>query len=345
MKLESPKLNSESEVDLTLLVCTYNRCADLRELLETAVSQQMHGKFSYEILVVDNNSNDATRDVVESFIARGHDNVRYLFEPKQGKSNALNTGLSAIRGWCYAITDDDFLLPNNWAYEILEGFRNHPQVAFVSGKVIPEWESEVPAWLTKKHWAAIAMSDYGDDEFYVDSNNQVCLLACSFRLSEVREVGDYHSELGPTLAAGGAIEDLELLQRLWSAGKKGVYLPHLSFRHKATADRLTKEYHRRWHTSHGRNYAIMRHHDVEKSASRLFDVPVYLYREAMKDGFSWLRYSLQGNRDEAFWHETHLRFFIGFFQQRRRDRSQSGAQRLSQEILGLFGLLARRTTQ
>ena len=344
MKLESLNQNSEARVDLTLLVCTYNRCDDLRELLETAVSQEMHGKYSYEILVVDNNSTDATRSVVESFVTQGHDNLRYLFEPKQGKANALNTGLPAIRGWCYAIADDDFLLPHNWAYEILEGFRKHPHVAFVSGKVLPEYQGEVPDWLTKKHWSAIAMSDYGDDEFYVDLSNQVCLLACSFRSSDVREVGDYHSELGPKSSGTGGIEDLELLQRLWSAGKKGVYLPHLSFRHKATADRLTKAYHRRWHTDHGRQYAIMRHEEVEKSASRLFDVPVYLYREAMKDGCRWLWYSLQGNRDEAFWHETHLRFFRGFFRQRRSDRRRSGAQRLSQEILGLFGLIARRTT-
>ena len=82
--------NSErAEVDITLLVCTYNRASDLRELLETALAQETGDSFTYEVLVVDNNSNDGTRDVVESFIDRGHNNLRYIFESKQGLNARL----------------------------------------------------------------------------------------------------------------------------------------------------------------------------------------------------------------------------------------------------------------
>jgi glucosyl-dolichyl phosphate glucuronosyltransferase len=155
-------------VDITLLVCTYNRSGDLRELLETALAQETGGEFTYEVLVVDNNSTDDTRAVVEGFVAAGHANLRYLFEEKQGKSHALNSGLRALRGWAYVITDDDFILPKDWAKGIYEGFRDHPDVAFVSGKVLPRWEREPPAWLTTEHWSALAMADYGEEEFLTD---------------------------------------------------------------------------------------------------------------------------------------------------------------------------------
>src|ERR1041385_845497 len=256
--------STASKVDLSLLVCTYNRCDDLRELLETALTQETEGRFSYEVVVVDNNSTDKTRSVVEEFLSAGHKNLRYLFEERQGKSHALNTGLKAVRGWAYVITDDDFLLPPDWTRGIYDGFVQHPDVAFVSGKVLPLWQAEPPSWLTTRHWSALAMADYGEKQFITDESNQICLLACAFRVADVVAVGGYHGELGPQKGRTGATEDLDLLIRLWKSGRKGLYLPHVSFRHKATADRLTKRYHRRWHRDHGRSYAIMRSDETEQ---------------------------------------------------------------------------------
>ena len=83
-------------VDLTLLVCTFNRSDDLREMLETALAQETDGAFTYDVIVVDNNSTDGTRAVVENLIASGHANLHYLFEERQGKSCALNTGLASV---------------------------------------------------------------------------------------------------------------------------------------------------------------------------------------------------------------------------------------------------------
>src|SRR5262245_66572399 len=84
-------------VDITLLVCTYNRSADLREMLDTVLAQVTGGRFTFEVLIVDNNSTDDTRNLVERYIARGQGNVRYVFEGVQGKSHALNRGLQAAQ--------------------------------------------------------------------------------------------------------------------------------------------------------------------------------------------------------------------------------------------------------
>ena len=310
------------KVDLSLLVCTYNRSEDLRELIETALAQETEGRFSYEVVVVDNNSTDNTRAVVEEFLSAGHENLRYLFEAKQGKSHALNTGLQAVRGWAYVITDDDFVLPTDWARGIYDGLTKNPDVSFVSGKVLPLWQGECPDWLTNQHWSALAMADYGEEQFITDESNQICLLACAFRVADVKAVGGYHGELGPQKGRTGATEDLDLLIRLWKSGRKGLYLPHVSFRHKATADRLTKSYHRRWHRDHGRSYAIMRSDETEKGTRQIFGVPAYMYREAMRDFASWLTCAVRGRTAEAFWHETRLRFFQGFFVKRRADHAR-----------------------
>ena len=316
----------------TLLVCTFNRSDDLRDMLESALAQDTEGSFTYDVLVVDNNSSDGTRAVVEDLIARGHRNLKYLFEGQQGKSYALNTGLRAVRGDIYTIADDDFILPPRWLRGIVEGFRMHPDVSFVSGKVLPQWQGEIPGWLTPDLWSALALADYGDREFFVDRTHQRCLLACSFRRADVEAVGGYHSALGVTKDVIGGVEDLEILQRLWKAGRRGVYLPHLAFYHKVPASRLTKSYHRRWHTGHGRFYAMLRDEDYERSAARLFDVPAHLYKSAAAAALQWGAATLRGSRAEAFACETRVRFFLGFFHERRRQYAAAGGRPALREL-------------
>jgi glucosyl-dolichyl phosphate glucuronosyltransferase len=319
-------------VDLTLLVCTFNRSRDLREMLETALAQETDGTCTYEVVVVDNNSSDDTRAVVESFTARGHRNLRYFFEGTQGKSHALNTGLAAARGGIYTIADDDFILPPEWVKRIYEGFRAHPDASFVGGKVLPLWQGDAPEWLGVEQWSAIALADYGDEEFYTDESHQVCLLACSFRRSDVEAVGGYRSGLSVSNGLIGGVEDLEILQRLWKAGRKGIYLPGLAFHHKVPRNRLTKTYYRRWHVGHGRFYATMHDADFERSAARLFDVPAHMYKQAVAAALDWVACKVRGRSREAFMHETRLCFFSGFFRQRRREYLEGGERRTFAEI-------------
>lgn len=309
-------------VDLTLLVCTFNRSDDLGEMLETALAQDTDGAFTYDVIVVDNNSTDGTRAVVEHLIARGHANLHYLFEERQGKSCALNTGLAAVQGWIYTIADDDFLLPKDWLKKIVSAFRSNPDVSFVSGKVLPLWQGEVPPWLSQDHWSALALADYGDHEFYADERKQVCLLACSFRVAAVEAVGGYRTGLSVSKDLIGGVEDLDILQRLWKSGRKGLYLPGLAFRHKVPAVRMTKAYHRRWHTGHGRFYATLRDPEFERSTARLFDVPAHMYRAVAAAALGWLTSLVRRRPDAAFVYETRVRFFLGFFRQRRRESAR-----------------------
>ena len=331
-----------AEPTLTLLVCTYNRADDLADLLRTALSQQTDGTCTFEILVVDNNSADGTRLVVDELVARGHTNLRYLFEPRQGKSHALNTGLEAIRTPLYTIADDDFVLPPEWVQNIVDVFRARPDVSFVSGKVLPLWQATVPSWLNRDHWSAVALADYGDHEFEASSANPVCLLACSFRLADVRAAGGYDTALGVSAQQVGGVEDLEILQRLWNSGRKGVYVPTISFQHKVGASRLTKRYHRQWHAGHGRFYAALRDPAVEDSGARLGDVPGHLYRQAAAAGLAWCAQVLRVNFDRAFLFETRLWFFAGFFRGRRAERRAAGAPGIATEVLGFVRDLARR---
>ena len=71
--------------DVSVCICTYNRCERLRSALESVLGQQADG-VRFEVIVVDNNSTDETKQVVDSVVGRGHLNLRYVFEGRQGLS-------------------------------------------------------------------------------------------------------------------------------------------------------------------------------------------------------------------------------------------------------------------
>jgi len=88
-------------------------------------------------------------------------------------------------------------------------------------------------------------------------------------------------------------------------------------------ERLNKSYHRRWHTGHGHFYAVMRDPEWERSSFRVAGVPGHLYKETASHALGWLSRIVTGNTDAAFLHECRLRFFSGFYRQRRRQISQT----------------------
>ena len=79
-------------IEITVILCTYNRCQRLSKALASVAASVVPGSLDWEVLVIDNNSADQTRDVIEDFCHRYPGRFRYLLETKQGKSFALNTG-------------------------------------------------------------------------------------------------------------------------------------------------------------------------------------------------------------------------------------------------------------
>ncbi|HXG65870.1 MAG TPA: glycosyltransferase [Blastocatellia bacterium] len=310
--------------EISVIISTYNRCHILGEALDSVLSEQ-EGNARYEVIVVDNNSVDDTRQVVASFIARGHHNLRYLLECRQGVSYARNAGIAAAKAPILAFFDDDVCVARNWLSGIKRALEEHPEVDFVGGKVLPRWETPPPPWLTRAHWAPLALVDFGEEPLYVNSRNPLCLVTANLaiRRAAIVEVGLFAPELQRVRDGIGSMEDSELLIRLWRHGRQGLYLPDLTVVTRVPDERLTKDYHRRWHTGHGYFYALAHFEEIERTtAGWLYGAPAHLYKQAMLDAAGWLRCMATGKWDDAFRYETRLRFFSGFFRQRRREATR-----------------------
>ncbi len=121
-------------MNISVILCTFNRCRLLQAALESAVASRMPPGTGWEVLVVDNNSKDQTREVVEDFSRRYPGRFRYLFEGRPGKSYALNTGIAAAKGDVLAFMDDDVTVDPEWLQSLVEPLRgeNLPGLAGVS---------------------------------------------------------------------------------------------------------------------------------------------------------------------------------------------------------------------
>jgi GT2 family glycosyltransferase len=103
---------------ISVIVCTYNRGIELQAALEALLALKTNGRFSYEIVVVDDASIDATPDVVAEVASRAEVAVRYVRGDGRGIAAARNRGVAESRGAWVAFTDDDQLTDADWLYEL-----------------------------------------------------------------------------------------------------------------------------------------------------------------------------------------------------------------------------------
>ena len=295
---------------LSVILPTFNRADSLKRALDALLRQTaMPG--SYEVVVVDNNSTDGTATVVALI---NDPRLRLIAESRQGLSFARNAGLAAARGDIVAFTDDDVEVAPDWVETIIASLARHPEVDGLGGRVLPSWQCGRPGWLTREHWAPLALQDHGDSRRIFDSATPIGLIGANvaFRREVFDRVGAFSPDVQRVKDGIGSTEDHELLTRLYGSGGRMLYLPKMLVMTRVPGDRCDRRYHRRWHEGHGRFYALMRLPEMERARVTAFGVPGHLLREAARNIGAWARCALTADWDRAFLAELRLRFVKGF---------------------------------
>ncbi len=323
---------------VSVVLCTLNRRALLEGALDALVRQQ--DAPAYEVLLVDNGSTDGTA-VLADAVRRRFPSLRYLLEPRRGLAHARNAGVALARGAYIAFTDDDVRVAPDWVRTIADAFAAAPRAACVGGPVLPQWPAAPPAWLTRDHWAPLALVDYGPDPLVVSHARPLCLVGANvaFRAEPLAGVGLFDPLLQRVGDGVGSVEDHDLLIRLWDAGGHGVYWPALKVVADVQAERLTLAYHRRWHRGHGRFCARMGWSLLEATGlGTVLGVPAHMYRRATTDAAVWVRSRLLRAEADALAADMRLQFFAGFMWE--RIRRGAGGRKLRLPLSG-FRRVAR----
>lgn len=307
--------------DISVVVPTYNRGRQLEPLLVSLLAQEARG-VRYEVVVVDNNSTDDTRRVVDELASTApHRPLRYVFEPRQGVSYARNTGVANTSAPLVVFLDDDGVPGQDWVWSMKRAFDEHPEADCIGGRIKPRWVHPRPSWLTAPHWGPIAVQDRVHAAYLNTRQASACLLSAN--LGCRREAFDAVGGFSPDYPRG---QDREFEMRLWRAGKQGLYLPDMDVTVDVPAERLTRRYHRGWQATTGKYHALMRYRDTLSAdgamieeptdAPRIFGSPRFLYREFVTHVGGYVRAAVTFNADRRFFHETRLWYYVSFFRTR-----------------------------
>ena len=310
-----------AQLPATVLICTYDRCRLLQETLESL--QGLATARTWDIVVVDNNSTDETRQVVRDFADRASVHVDYVFEPRQGKSHALNTGVGHARGEIIAFTDDDVRVAPGWLDEACAPLDSDPSVQYTGGPVRPLWGGTPPRWLDRTRgdlWGTLAILDYGPAPFIFEERCRVPLgVNMAVRRSLMECIGGFHPDLGRRGRSLLGQEQAEFLARACSRGARGQYQPQMEVWHHVPASRLTKSYFRRWWywkgVSRARVDAMHRRTELGldlRTVPHIAGVPRYVWGQIPREAAKWIGSLAIGRRCAAMRHKMHLAYSVGY---------------------------------
>jgi glycosyltransferase involved in cell wall biosynthesis len=227
----------------------------------------MPSDVEWEVLIVDNNSSDCTREVTDEFCRQDGSHFRYLFEPHQGKSFALNSGIHEARGAILAFTDDDVTVEPDWLHNLTSNLHSGEWVG-AAGRVLRTWTCPPPRWLSlqpryeKMAWALVSF-DLNRAAGELPSGCPPVGANMAFRKGMFSKHGGFRIDLGPRgndtgispgqRVVGGVYEDTEFGRRLLHHGERLRYEPSAVVYHPVQERRLTKEYFLTWWFGRGRD--------------------------------------------------------------------------------------------
>jgi glycosyltransferase involved in cell wall biosynthesis len=285
---------------LSIVVATYNRAHLLQGTLEALAAQEVPDSLRWEIVVVDNNSQDTTAEVVAAFRTAARIPVRYVFEPEQGLSRARNRGIGEAAGPIIAFTDDDVLPAPDWIAQIavaLDRWSAHG----VGGRILPRWDASPPHWLTGSRplLDRLAIMDVDAGGLLARppvGRARVWGANMAFRRELFDRVGAFDPRLGlvgKRLARG---EETDLVDRALDHGLRIAYDPAPTVLHLIGRDRMRKAYFRRLAFDH----AQAETRRMSPPAGRaLLGAPLWAYRAVLSDLRRWVAPALD-RRPDAF---------------------------------------------
>ena len=245
---------SPAGLSISVIVCTYNRSASLAATLESLAASQLPASVPWEVMVVDNNSTDTTREVVETFRRRHPQVFRYLFEPRSGKSNALNTGIKHAQGKVLAFVDDDVTVESTWLHHLTASLHDE-EWSGAGGRILPARAFGRPAWFSLEELGGILFGhfDFGDQPRELGRAPFGANMA--FRKEMFERYGGFQVDLGPGPDPGTTRlnEDTEFGRRLISAGERLRYEPSAAVYHPVAPDRLNQKFFLVWWFDYGRS--------------------------------------------------------------------------------------------
>lgn len=299
-------------MDLSVIICTYNRSANLDSCIDALENQKDCAGINWEIVIVDNNSSDDTAVVIKR-LQEGCERIKYVFEKQQGLSWARNRGIEETESRYLAFIDDDIRVDANWLKSIYDCFERYKCNA-VGGRIYVDSPGPLPVWIQEDMRGFLGHRDFGDEQFQMDGYQQfpfggnMCLARSAIEMVgkfDVRMGRKGEGKIASELFKG---EETDYFNRLADAGGVIYYEPKAIVWHKILPHQLVKRFFRTIHFVAGLQKAGL---DKTVYQRRFLNVPLFVYRQALWAVFRYLWQLFTKGPSLAFRQQMNVGYFWG----------------------------------
>lgn len=235
---------------VSVVICCYNSEARLSKTLQHIAKQNVEFGILWEVIIVNNNSNDRTSEVAklewEKYNCRAQ--FKIINEIKPGLSFTREKGIIESKFEYILFCDDDNWLNEDYIQTVVELLNNDNKIAAVGGYGTAVSNSVLPEWF-EKYEAGYAVGKRGCNTGYLNGNHLLTGAGMAFRKSLYLEAFSKLPSLltdrkGDELSSGG---DSEICLRFMLMGYRLYFDERLVFKHFIPAERLTLDYKEKLH--------------------------------------------------------------------------------------------------
>lgn len=225
---------------VSIIIPTFNRAKILGQTVESCISQT-YPKDKFEIIVVDNNSTDNTRQIVEKLQSKSPVTLKYLFEPRQGAHIARNMAAKSSESEILYFTDDDMILDKDVLINITKVFDLNFNVGVAGGKVLPKWEFDPPEWLLK-YFKNGSLSLIEKSEKLIIASYDLGIFSCHQAILKdvLFKCGGFNPDIVKEKLIGNGETGLNI--KILEAGYNFAYVDDAVSYHTIPRSRMTQKY-------------------------------------------------------------------------------------------------------
>jgi glycosyltransferase involved in cell wall biosynthesis len=228
---------------LSIIICSYNRASYISDAL-TSLYVQSSGLDNFEVIIVDNNSTDNTKEVYAQW-RQTNTNGQFTFisETKQGASFARNTGAAIAKGEWVCFMDDDAVATTDYVKNIIKHIQDQPFIVGFGGRIIPKYIPSEPKWMSYYVSSLVGNFDYAPTACAFENGKYPLESNMIVKKSVYDQIGGFNVNLPGvvgTLRIGG--EGKELFYKIIALGHTIYYDPSICVHHVVEVKKLTSEY-------------------------------------------------------------------------------------------------------
>lgn len=204
---------------VSIIIPVKNGAAKIKDLLDSLMHVD-YDRDKLEIIVVDGNSNDGTKEIVSKYP------VKLLVEEKPGVNAARNAGIKNSTGEIIAFTDHDCVVPRDWVKKIVENLQN-PEVGCVGGQIL-RYNDEFLARYADESIIPVMRIFKKKTLLHKISSPVYYPVGCNFAVK--REAIEKTGSFDERFEYG--FDELEFAERVCEKGYKILLTPEITVRHK-----------------------------------------------------------------------------------------------------------------